>query len=466
MFRRLINRLTSRSKAGKPAEPVLRIIARADHSISRRDISDNALKVLYRLHKAGYQAFLVGGGIRDLLLGLHPKDFDVATNAHPEQVKALFGNARIIGRRFRLVHVQYGRDIIEVATFRARHDGDAHPEAQQSETGLILRDNIYGTIEDDVMRRDFTANALYYNIADFSLQDHVNAMADIDARTLRMIGDPEQRYREDPVRMLRAVRFAVKLDFGIEEATEAPLYELGYLLDDISSARLFDEVLKLFSGGNVQGSLELLQHYGLFEHLFPYSDLQASEVAQELVRRAAISTDERLQAGKSINPAFLFAVLLWPSVERLYAQYLQEGMPPVPALQRAGQDAITEQNHHTFIPRFAANTLREIWDLQPRLTGVRGRRAEQLLVQSKFRAAYDFLCLREDAGDTTTLGMGDWWTRYQAVDSDGRDRLLHELESGRRQAREAVAEDGGDGSKPKGRRRGGRYRGRKPNSTH
>src|SRR5271155_5490792 len=300
------------------------IVPRAEHSISRSAISPNALKVLYRLRDAGYQAFLVGGAVRDLLLGLTPKDFDVATNALPEEVRRLFRNCRLIGRRFRLAHVHFGSEIIEVATFRAAaaperedaEDPDAEVEASAGEftpptdsehrafdqTGRILRDNIYGTIEEDVWRRDFSANGLYYNIEDFSIWDFVDGVSDVRARRLKLIGDPETRYREDPVRMLRAVRFAAKLDFSIEPATERPIKQLAYLLDGVPPARLFDEVLKLFLSGCGANSYQLLMRYGLFEHLFPLSAaafaLPPYAYAEQMLERGLVNTDERIAADK------------------------------------------------------------------------------------------------------------------------------------------------------------------------
>jgi poly(A) polymerase len=325
------------------------VIPRSEHSISRAAISPNALKVLYRLKDAGYQAFLVGGAVRDLLLGITPKDFDVATNALPEEVRHLFRNCRLIGRRFRLAHVHFGQEIIEVATFRAAAaperedvdelDPDAEPAAEPAaagggepgggndsehrafdQSGRILRDNIYGTIEEDVWRRDFAANGLYYNIDDFSIWDFVDGVSDVRARRLKLIGDPETRYREDPVRMLRAVRFAAKLDFSIEPVTEAPINKLAYLLDGVPPARLFDECLKLFLSGFGAKSYRLLRRYGLFEHLFPLSAaafvLPPYAYAEEMLERGLINTDERIAAEKPVTPTFLFAVLLWSAVLR------------------------------------------------------------------------------------------------------------------------------------------------------
>ena len=257
--------------AAAPTGPT--IITRDEHDISRRDISDNALKVLYRLKDAGYQGFLVGGGVRDILLGKQPKDFDIATDAHPEQVHKLFRNSILIGRRFRLVHVRFGREVIEVATFRASHlSSENSNQAKQSESGMLLRDNVYGTVDDDAMRRDFTINAMYYNINGFTIHDFAGGIDDIEKRSIRMIGDPQARYREDPVRMLRAIRFAAKLDFEIESATAEPMHTLGHLLEPIPAARMFEEVLKLLLSGNGEQTYYLLRDYDLFKCLFPATD--------------------------------------------------------------------------------------------------------------------------------------------------------------------------------------------------
>ena len=297
-----------------------KIIPRSEHHISRADISENALKVLYRLKKSGFAAFLVGGGVRDLLLGGHPKDFDLVTDAHPEEVRRLFRNCRLIGRRFRLAHVHFGREIIEVATFRAAADGGDHTDRSHSHSGRILRDNVYGTIDEDIWRRDFTVNALYYNIADFSVWDYTSGLSDLRDRKLRLIGDPMTRYREDPVRMLRAMRFAAKLDFDLADETAGPIGELGDHLSDVPAARLFDEVLKLFQAGQALKSFELLLEFDLLRYLFPATDaaLKADDggAAARLIRAGLANTDERIAQDKSITPMFLYAVLLWPAIKR------------------------------------------------------------------------------------------------------------------------------------------------------
>ncbi len=311
------------------------IVARPDHNISRANISRNALKVLYRLREGGFQAFLVGGSVRDLLLGVTPKDFDIATDAHPEQVAELFRNCRLIGRRFRLAHVRFGREIIEVATFRAGGD-EAHDDRVQDDAGRILRDNVYGSIDEDVWRRDFTSNALYYNIADFSIWDFTGGFQDVHDRVLRLIGDPETRYREDPVRMLRAIRFAAKLGFSIAPDSAAPIARLAPLLAEVPPARLFDEMLKLFQGGHGLRVYELLVQYGLFGQLFPHTHASLSgphgDALEKLLRLALANTDARVAEDKPVTPTFLLAVLLWGPIRERAALLLEEGGSDADAL--------------------------------------------------------------------------------------------------------------------------------------
>ncbi len=419
------------TQEGPGERPGLRIIPRDEHDISRRLFSDSALKVLYRLHNAGFDAYLVGGCLRDALLGKTPKDFDVATNATPEELRDLFRNSRIIGRRFRIVHVRFGREIIEVTTFRGR-PGDDHGEhlSQQSEHGLLLRDNVWGNIEEDALRRDFTVNALYYNIADFSLHDWANGIDDIEHRVLRLIGDPATRYREDPVRMLRAVRFAAKLDFTMAPATEAPLREMAPLLLQIPPARLFEEVLKLFLSGYAEQTFHRLREYGLFAMLFPEAEEAIEELpwAEPLILHALANTDARIQQERPVTPAFLFAALLWPGVHLRTRQLDAEGMPPIPAQQTATQQAISRQLQHTSIPKRFSLPMRDIWDLQQRLPRRRGKRAFQTREHPRFRAAYDFLLLREAAGEIAP-GLGDWWTAFQEGDEHQQRRLLGKVDA-------------------------------------
>ncbi len=405
------------------------IIPRPEHTISRDNIDDYALKVLYRLHKAGYRAMLVGGGVRDLLLGHAPKDFDVATDAHPEEVKKLFSNSRLIGRRFRLAHVFFGREIIEVATFRASQDeaNDVRDaDREHNDSGRILRDNVYGQLEDDVWRRDFTVNALYYDIADFSIVDYTSGMDDVKNRVLRLIGDPETRYREDPVRMLRAIRFAAKLDFTIHPDSEQPIFKLGHLLADIPPARLFDEVLKLFHSGKANASLQLLRKYDLLQYLFRQTDellKQGDENFSRFIQLCLQSTDDRINEDKPVTPAFLFAAMLWKPVNELAQEFKTAGEPMSIAMQNASSVVLSQQIRAISIPKRFSMVARDIWHLQQRFQYRHGRRAQSLLAHKKFRAAYDFMCIRSKAGEITDDSC-DWWTRIQSMDAQAQEKLL------------------------------------------
>ncbi len=429
MLKRFIDRLRGRRAADSPSVKKARIIAAGRHGITRQRISSAAVKVLEGLQGKSYQAYLVGGGVRDLLLGLTPKDFDVATNATPEQVRALFRNARIIGRRFRLVHVLFGRETIEVATFRAHHEQDDSRNTTNAQ-GMIVRDNVYGLIEEDAERRDFTVNALYYDIAADAIHDYVGGVSDLEARLLRLIGHPETRYREDPVRMLRAIRFAAKLDFDIEEHTAAPLRRLAPLLDGVSPHRLADEVDKLLGSGHAETVLALLEEHGLLHHLFP--NLHLNDASRHLILATAQSTDARLRIGKGINPAFFYAALLWQSVQVRSHQLHDHGTPLVPALQQAIQQVIQHQMTRTALTRVLAMTLREIWEMQPRLQNPDIRRVDEMLQSPRFRAGFDFLVLREQSGESTGQ-MGQWWQRYQDANSDERQALQDEVLAARRQ---------------------------------
>ncbi|MCQ4348154.1 polynucleotide adenylyltransferase PcnB [Pseudomonas stutzeri] len=436
MLKKLFQSIRSPLRRARAVRTTPEVLGNSQHSLQREQISRNAVNVVERLQQAGYQAFLVGGCVRDLLLGIAPKDFDVATSATPEQVRAEFRNARVIGRRFKLVHVHFGREIIEVATFRAHHpqgeDDEDSAQAARHESGRILRDNVYGSQENDAQRRDFTINALYYDPASERILDYAQGVHDIRNRLVRLIGDPEQRYLEDPVRMLRAVRFAAKLDFAIEKHSAAPIRRLAPLLDDIPAARLFDEVLKLLLSGQGERTFELLCDYGLFAPLFPASAaaLKAEpEYVGALIRRALANTDERIRLGKPVTPAFLFAALLWPALPARAAALQARGMPALPALQEAAHEVISEQCRRTAIPKRFTLPLREIWDMQERLPRRQGKRADLLLENPRFRAGYDFLLLREEAGEETG-GLGDWWTRYQDASDSERRAMIRALSEG------------------------------------
>jgi poly(A) polymerase len=401
------------------------VVPRAKHGISRDDISSNALKVLYRLHRAGFSAYLVGGCIRDILLEQHPKDFDIATNASPEQIKDLFSNCRLIGRRFRLAHVHFGRDIIEVATFRSYHAASA----VQNVHGMILQDNVYGTIEEDVLRRDFTVNALYYNIADFSVVDFVSGMQDLQNKELKLIGDPQIRYREDPVRMLRAIRFAAKLGFTIAPQSSKPIHTLGKLLANIPAARLFEEYSKLFLTGHALNTYKMLCEYGLFKQLFPSTDKFLSK-SNLLIENALRNTDERVSAGKSVAPSFLLAVFSWhPLLEQVLSLEFNDAMDRV----------LSEQQRILAVPRRFLGMVRDVWELQYRLERRRSaRHVEILYALSKFRAAYDFLLLRAESGEEQAIAAAKWWKTYVEADDVTKIKLAASIKPSKGKRKKSI----------------------------
>jgi poly(A) polymerase len=437
--------MTESTIAG-PAAP--RIVARDGHGISRKDISPNALRVLYRLREGGFAGYLVGGAVRDLLIGGHPKDFDVATNATPEQVRALFRNCRLIGRRFRLAHVVYGREIIEVATFRSNED-DGSGSREMGDEGRIHRDNVYGTIEDDAVRRDFTANALYYTVDDFSVLDYVNGFEDVQARVLRLIGDPEARYREDPVRMLRAVRLAAKLDFDIEAASAEPIPRLAPLLSGAAPARLFDECLKMFLAGHAEKSFLGLEANGLLPALFPETAkalaTNRSGALRGTLLQALRNTDARVAADQPVTPAFLFAALLWPAYVRELAVLQKNGVDAAIAQQRAADRVTLHQAERIALPRRFSLPMQEIWLLQPRFTQRLRKRAMRLLAHPRFRAAFDFLELRA-LGNPEIADDVAFWREAQTATPE---HLVEAIEASRAQDDEA----GGDPARPRRRRR-------------
>lgn len=382
------------------------------------------MKVLYRLKSAGYQAYIVGGGVRDLLLNLKPKDFDIVTDARPEQVKNIFSNCRLIGRRFRLAHVHFGRDIIEVATFRSSDtDDNSH---QLHESGIIKRDNVYGTLAEDICRRDITINALYYNIANFSIVDTVGGVKDIQDKIIRVIGKPELRYREDPVRMLRAVRLAAKLNFTIEKESLAPIKKMAPMLSDISNARLFDEVYKLFHTGAALRTFHLLFQQHLFQVLFPRTSvlMKTNPDIKTLIEHACRNTDARIKENKKVTPAFLYAIILW-HVYKNKSLELSEQMPKAQANNIAASQTISDQTKITSIPKILAMTIRDIWQLQFRLTKSVNEKTFELLQHPKFRAAYDFLLLRAEV-EPEYKEKAQWWTRLQEVDPVTQTQILTE----------------------------------------
>jgi poly(A) polymerase len=413
------------------ARPDPVIVPRTHHSISRDSIHPNALKVLYRLHHANFAAYLVGGGVRDLLVGLRPKDFDVATDAHPEQIQHLFRNCRLIGRRFRLAHVYFHDSIVEVATFRANisESSETHPRTAE---GMILRDNIYGSLAEDAWRRDFTINALYYNISNFSVVDYTGGMHDIEQRVIRTIGDPVQRYQEDPVRMLRAVRLAAKLYFTLEPATEKPIFEMGNLLQNVPAARLTEEMIKIYKSGRAHETFKLLHHYGLFPILFPQVadclDGEHSQIYIQFMDLAFTSADERLAEQKPLNSAFLFAVLLWAPLQMRLQQNLATGLPLYPALHLAMQTVTRQQIKTISLPRQLTTTMQDIWLLQYRFPQRTPKWAFRVLHHPRFRAAYDFLLLRSQAGEEAQE-LATWWTHFQTANEEERHALIVSLQS-------------------------------------
>ncbi|MGH8530906.1 MAG: polynucleotide adenylyltransferase PcnB [Nevskiales bacterium] len=434
----------------------LRIVPRAEHSVSRSQITPGALKTLYMLKDAGYDAYVVGGGIRDLLLGVQPKDFDVATSAHPEEIKRVFRNSRLIGRRFRLAHVRFGQEIVEVATFRAGHHTSTDSSAGHlDESGRILRDNVYGSLEEDAWRRDFTINALYYGVNDFAIRDYVGGMEDLQARRLRLIGDAEVRYIEDPVRMLRAVRLAAKLHLSIDPATEAPLYQLGHLLAEVPPARLFDECLKIFFGSTAHWAFAGLRQFGLLRHMFPQVEARLAESGAngdlQLIEQALRNTAERIKQQKPVTPYFLFAALLWPAARPLLDSGESAGGAEIGSL-------VAQQVQRITIPKRFTIPMREIWDLQPRFHQREGKRPLRLLSHPRFRAAYDFLLLRAACGQAEP-GLAEWWTELQAANPDQRAQIAATQPDA-----DPQQDTGPQPGKRRRRRRGGRGR-RRPADT-
>ncbi len=449
---------------GAPA-PV--IVARADHPISRSMIATSALKVLYQLKDAGYQAFLVGGCVRDIVIGMEPKDFDVATDASPEEVRRLFRNCRLIGRRFRLAHVRFGQQIVEVATFRAAGfpieldaddtDDEPAPEPENDDRvhddgGRLLRDNRYGTIDQDVWRRDFTCNALYYNIEDFSIWDYVGGVEDVKSRTLRLIGDPETRFREDPVRMLRAIRFQAKLGFRIHEGTREPIARLAPLLEQIPPARLLDEFQKLFLAGFGQRAFELLRTHGLLAHLFPataaWLEKDSDGMAARLIQAGLANTDRRVQEDRTVTPMFLFAVLLFGPISAAAQKRFESGSQAGQAIAEAADEIVAQQNRRIGIPKRFSIPMREMLALQPRFHRREGRRALAFIGHPRFRAAYDFLVLRAESGGEDPA-IAKWWTELQELPQE--------------EQHQRVGADDAQSGQPAGagrrrRRRGGRRR--------
>ncbi|RLA54136.1 MAG: polynucleotide adenylyltransferase PcnB [Gammaproteobacteria bacterium] len=432
---KVFNRIKPRTSNSEP-----HIIPAGEHNITPQDISRGAGEVVKTLEEAGFNAYVVGGCVRDLLLDLRPKDFDVATDATPEQVKALFRRARIVGRRFRIVHVRFGREIVEVTTFRAHHNGNSgqgKDTSRRSQQGMLLRDNVFGSINEDASRRDFTINALYYHPTDNTIYDYANGLADINNKTLRIIGDPLIRYQEDPVRMLRAARFAARLEFNLDPSTMAAIKPSAHLLAAIPSARLYDETIKLFMNGYALPTWQQLRELHLDQQLLPQSValLEGSEFYTRFLTQALTNTDSRVNSGKHVTPAFLFAALLWPAVCEAQKHQEKNGENPSRALQLAATEVTGKQISRLAIPKRFSVPMREIWEMQARLSRRGGQQAFRLLDQPRFRAAYDFVLLREQSGEEVQ-GLGDWWTRFQEADADERNTMVKALgKSGRSRKR-------------------------------
>jgi poly(A) polymerase len=400
------------------------------HGIDRRNVSRDAIKVCEVLRRHGYDAYLVGGAVRDLIVGLEPKDFDVATNATPEQIRPLFRRARIIGRRFQLVHVVFGQEVIETSTFRA----PASEEQETDEHGRILRDNVFGTQEEDAARRDFTMNALYYDPLTEEVIDYHGGVADLQKRRVRIIGEPRQRYREDPVRMLRAVRFAAKLNGTIDPASRAPIRAMAELIENVPTSRLFDEMLKLLTCGHAMDCLRQLRAEGLHHGLLPLLDVVLQQPdGEHFVELALERTDARVRAGKTISPSFLFAALLWQQVELRWRQLRAEGERNIPALVRAADAVLDEQTEKLAIQRRFCADMREIWFMQPRFERRYGKAIFRMLEQPRFRAACDFLQLRAAAGECDSV-LAQWW--MDLANADDATRVLM-IEATARPTREA-----------------------------
>ncbi len=409
-------------KTSQHQDAALRISSKT-HRINRKLLSSAALKTTEGLQKAGFQAFVVGGAVRDLLLNRVPKDFDVATDATPEQVNRVFRRSRIIGRRFRLVHVMFGDETVEVSTFRGSHLGE-EGDSKVADSGRILRDNVFGNQKDDAVRRDFTANALYYDPATEEVLDFHDGYADIKAGVLRMIGDPETRYREDPVRMLRAIRLSAKLGLKLDKATEKPISKLADLLQDVPPSRLFDEMLKLFLSGHAMESASALRQHGLHHGLLPLLDVVLEQpLGERFVNLALKNTDERVLADKPVSPSFLFATLLWHEVLGAWQKVQDQGERPIPALHIAMNEVIDIQAEKLAIHKRYSATMKEIWGLQPRFEQRAGKRPFSLLEHPRFRAAYDFLLLRCESGELDKE-IGEWWTNFIEGNGEQRQGML------------------------------------------
>jgi poly(A) polymerase len=448
MIKKLIRRILGKKETtGKGIDPV--ILGPKEHNIDPQLVSPNAIRVTQTLQDAGFKAFLVGGAVRDLLLGIKPKDFDIATNATPEEVKRLFRRAFIIGRRFQIVHVMFGQELLEVTTFR----GASSEGAVKDEHGRVLRDNTFGEQHEDAVRRDFTINAMYYDPSTQTVLDYHGGMADIRSKTLRIIGVPEARYREDPVRLLRVVRFAAKLDLTIDPATRAPISVMAPLINNVPAARVFDEMLKLLMSGHALACLEQLRKEGLHHGLLPLLDVVLEQpLGEKFVRLALDSTDARVRQGKPVSPGFLFASLLWHQVLEKWNAYRAAGEYPIPALHLAADDVLNTQTEKLALQRKIASDMRDIWAMQPRFERRSGKSPYKMLEHTRMRAGYDFLLLRCESGEIDPE-IGEWWTAFIEADGPDREALI---------ASRQKSESGSTSGKKRSRRRGGKGRSKEP----
>jgi poly(A) polymerase len=419
MIKKFIRKILGVKDERDPTQPD--ILGPEEHGIDPKLVSSNAIRVTQSLQEAGFKAFVVGGAVRDLLLGVKPKDFDIATDATPEEVKKLFRRAFIIGRRFQIVHVMFGQDLLEVTTFRGRGSDNA----PKDEHGRVLRDNSFGPQHEDAERRDFTINAMYYDPATQTVLDYHGGIADIRDKVLRIIGQPEARYREDPVRMLRVVRFAAKLQFTIEPATRAPIPVMAPLIDNVPAARVFDEMLKLLMSGHALACLKELRSSGLHHGLLPLLDVVLEQpIGMKFVTLALESTDGRVKAGKGVSPGFLFASLLWHQVLEKWTAYRTAGEAPIPALHLAADDVLDNQTENLALQRRIATDMRDIWAMQPRFERRNGKNPYKLLEHPRFRAGFDFLLLRCESGELDAE-LGNWWATFYGADIAERERLVN-----------------------------------------
>lgn len=455
MIKRFIDKLSSSGqKASRTTIPA------ADHPMSVDDISPFALEVCDKLRDEGYEAYIVGGCVRDALLGMEPKDFDVATNATPDQVKRLYRRARIVGRRFQIVHVQNRQETIEVTTFRGHHDNAdqskrkthrGEPLARKSGKGMLTRDNVFGSVEEDAMRRDFSCNALYFDTDTEEIVDFVGGVDDLNKGLLRTIGDPAKRFREDPVRMLRAIRFQAKLGLNLDKASQKQLIANAALIREVSPARLFDEVIKLLLHAKSSRAFDLFRQSGIFASLFPMSFEETAKNSQlnRMLEVAMQHTEGRLGIGKGVSPFYLYATLLWPAIVPRYEQQLAKNEPPARAMDKAASSVLSDQVSIVSIPKRFSISMRDTWYLQTQLHRRHGHRATKLVENSKFRAGYDFILMREESGENLD-GLGAWWTEYQRANTESRQEMVDRL---------------GSPAKKKRRRGGRRKSPNKPNAS-